>query len=838
MKKLSVKRVLIGGLCALSIGVRAELVQYLSAADAAWVDTDASSVVWHWFDQSGALNDAISSVNSVYFQPGATLNASGRPGLAFNASSLELFSATEKEAMLDFTGAAAGKSGFAVLIGFEVGAQPTDFCDLLGTTTLLSDSQGLMLRFLGGRAPLCVLGGTKLSSSGGTPPVGVPVVLAINYDAATGLLTLWNSQGDKTDSTIKAVGDFSNGSPFRIGRTNGGDSRSLNGLIGEVRVFDHALNSLEFQAAKADVVAAWGVDVVVPLVIAPNGFSALACDDAVSLDWYDSSQQDILAGYNVYRAVGTGPFERVASGVPDSRWLDTDVQTNTLYTYAVTAISIEGDESDLSREWPATLFVYPSAEEPPAVHTGSVVLNNNDGANTATKTWVFADLNSANPPIGGSVAEATGQFSGAGNLDASQFSLTVSSVMGWNTIDAQTAAINDTFGNYLAGLESGRVDGLRDGTLGADSRVVYADDDPATLGQGTPEALVYTVDAENLIWGDLYLLKMHFTLFGINDRCDVVIYDVSANELIAAYWDFATQTDSVSGDWKLDDGDMIIIGTGLSNGMNEFRVNTLELDVITDPSAPTPPAVPTGLTAVGGDGVINLDWNDSVEFDLAGYGVFRADSASATSYVNIANVSQSDYADTAVWNGVTYYYVVTAYDTDGLESGPGTEVSATPVGWVELAYDDFDAGWGRWTGPTANCVLSTNYAAGGSGQCVDINNQYTTSETWLFAPLNLTESDQLKVEFTFVTAAFDYSETFAVCYSPDSGRSWVDLREYTNGVDFVRYNRYDMDDAHGNALIVDRSGVAFTDNALIKFQSRANQNADHLYIDNVRISVK
>ena len=46
------------------------------------------------------------------------------------------------------------------------------------------------------------------------------------------------------------------------------------------------------------------------------------------------------------------------------------------------------------------------------------------------------------------------------------------------------------------------------------------------------------------------------------------------------------------------------------------------------------------------------------------------------------------YLDENVINSTTYYYYVTAIYPDGTESGPTITVSATPVEWVELWFDD------------------------------------------------------------------------------------------------------------------------------------------------------
>ncbi|NIO81063.1 MAG: hypothetical protein GTN53_10675, partial [Candidatus Aminicenantes bacterium] len=98
----------------------------------------------------------------------------------------------------------------------------------------------------------------------------------------------------------------------------------------------------------------------------------------------------------------------------------------------------------------------------------------------------------------------------------------------------------------------------------------------------------------------------------------------------------------------------------------------------TTPVCPPPePDPPTGLVAAAGEVFVDLDWADNTEPDLASYNVKRSTTTGGP-YTQIANVTASAYTDNNVTAGTTYYYVVTAVDTDSYESGNSNEASATP----------------------------------------------------------------------------------------------------------------------------------------------------------------
>ncbi|MFD2090801.1 fibronectin type III domain-containing protein, partial [Blastococcus deserti] len=86
----------------------------------------------------------------------------------------------------------------------------------------------------------------------------------------------------------------------------------------------------------------------------------------------------------------------------------------------------------------------------------------------------------------------------------------------------------------------------------------------------------------------------------------------------------------------------------------------------------TPPAAPTGLTAVRGDGRVSLSWTANTEADLASYRILRDG-------VEIAAVTARTYTDTGLINDRTYSYTLVAVDTSGNRSTQSAPVSATPT---------------------------------------------------------------------------------------------------------------------------------------------------------------
>ncbi len=86
-----------------------------------------------------------------------------------------------------------------------------------------------------------------------------------------------------------------------------------------------------------------------------------------------------------------------------------------------------------------------------------------------------------------------------------------------------------------------------------------------------------------------------------------------------------------------------------------------------------------------------LQWDPNSESDLAGYNLYRSTSSgSGYSKVNSSLISSPCFTDDSILLGVTYYYVCTAVNISGLESGHSNEVSymSGPLNTPPVAISD------------------------------------------------------------------------------------------------------------------------------------------------------
>jgi fibronectin type 3 domain-containing protein len=159
--------------------------------------------------------------------------------------------------------------------------------------------------------------------------------------------------------------------------------------------------------------------------------------------------------------------------------------------------------------------------------------------------------------------------------------------------------------------------------------------------------------------------------------------------------------------------------TGLTNGIKYFYVvsavnsggeSANSSEVNATPTAPaSPPATPTGLQATAGNAQVSLSWNAST--GATSYNVKRSTANGGPFSATLASPAVTNYIDTTVTNGTTYYYVVSAVNASG-ESANSAQASATPTGPVANVTISIDP---TKTKPISPWIYGINFYSGITG---------------------------------------------------------------------------------------------------------------------------
>jgi len=264
---------------------------------------------------------------------------------------------------------------------------------------------------------------------------------------------------------------------------------------------------------------------------------------------------------------------------------------------------------------------------------------------------------------------------------------------------------------------------------------------------------------------------------------------------------------------------------GVDSVFGYGRINAAAAIAATPPlvNDTTPPAAPTGLSATAGVLRVDLSWNASPEADLAGYAVFRSANGSSFAEVTTGLLSSPSFADTAVFDGVTYSYFVVAEDTAGNVSAASGSVSATPLAPppppepVVLFADGFESGnltAGGWVRQNTNSFTSTAAAFSGSWGARVLRS------SWIERSISTAGHSDIEVRFARRTAGLDNNEwLFAEWWN---GSAWTVI-EQTRATSF------------GESVLGLPSDAANRSNFRIRFRTNANRNDEWADLDLVEV---
>jgi hypothetical protein len=223
------------------------------------------------------------------------------------------------------------------------------------------------------------------------------------------------------------------------------------------------------------------------------------------------------------------------------------------------------------------------------------------------------------------------------------------------------------------------------------------------------------------------------------------------------------------------------------NGVGEGPLSTEAAATPVAPPPPPPPTVPgaPALTATGGNGIVHLSWNAPANggSTISNYKIYKdTTSGSETMLTTLGNVASFD--DTAVSNGTTYYYKVSA--VNGVGEGPlSTEAAATPASPPSLVTHITSLnGYGQiglftWTSyADVNVADQNGHPVSGVTVTFAVTGGTTTTRTCTTNSTGYCSTKKSKVSVSLSQPSVTYTTTNLVKTSTtwDGGRWAVTLR--------------------------------------------------------------
>jgi fibronectin type 3 domain-containing protein/regulation of enolase protein 1 (concanavalin A-like superfamily) len=493
------------------------------------------------------------------------------------------------------------------------------------------------------------------------------------------------------------------------------------------------------------------------LPVVPNGLTASSGNAQVSLAWSAASG---ATSYRVKRATSRqGPYTTIATGVTTTSYTDTTAVNNTLYCYRVSAANASGETANS-----ALAAAYPSSV-PPAAPTGvtaetktatriDIAWNASPGAasynvkrattsggpyttiatGAGTTFLSYADTSAASGTTYHYVVSSVNSLGEGGN--SSQTTATTFDALpapwsygpvAYPTTPPYATLSGNTFTVRGAGLDIGSnadAFGFAYLSMTGNGTITARYASRSNYSQLNKSGLMMR---ENLTGGSRHVFMMldgnNNTNFASRATAGgtTALAGGTASQTVPRWLRIVRSGDTFTGyrssdgvSWTQQGSVTIAMNSTIYVGFavcsrNSGKLDTATFDNVTAPGWPpvVPPPAPTGLTATAGNADVDLSW--SASSGATSYNVKRA-TVSGGPYTNVATgVTATSYTNTGLTNGTTYYYVVSAVNTNG-ESANSTEATATPV-----APPPAPTGVSATTASTSQINLTWSTASGATG---------------------------------------------------------------------------------------------------------------------------
>jgi fibronectin type 3 domain-containing protein len=525
-------------------------------------------------------------------------------------------------------------------------------------------------------------GAIRLDNPTSSDITGVKVVVTIGSKT----YGLWSNLTVKASGTmvLTETGSSKNsenfdGSDFPPNSYNGGNTTSCanSGAIPNVQVtvggvttsyldagqvlntsgvdISHCLNG-KFVSGRMDESHPWvqigSANVTAPS--APQSLAATAGSGSVSLTWSPpaSNGGTAITGYDVYRGTSAGGESAtpVASNVSGTSFTDTGLTNGTTYYYKVAAVNSAGVSAQSGETSATPEQVQANAPSAPQSLTATA------GSGSVRLSWTAPASNGGSPITGYNVYRGTS----AGGESATPLATNVTT-----TSFTDPTVSNGTKYYYTVAAVN---------AVGTSPQSAEASATPQATAPSTPTALVAS--------GGNGRVTLSWAVPASDGGSPITGYNVYRGTSAGGESATPVATNVPSNSFT---------DTNVTNGSTYYykvaAVNAVgpspqSAEASATPSQPaTAPSAPTGLTATAANGSVKLSWSPPASNGgaaVTGYDLYRGTTPGGEASTPVAtSITGTNFTDTGLTNGTTYYYTVTAVNAVGMSPQSG-EASATP----------------------------------------------------------------------------------------------------------------------------------------------------------------
>ncbi len=470
-------------------------------------------------------------------------------------------------------------------------------------------------------------------SAAGTVAPSAPTGLRVVGVASGAVALAWNGTDEPVTGYVIERSRRSGGPFAQVAGPIGGTSYTDAGLTNGVRYWYRirAVDAAGARSSPSATVDAVPVDTGKPapptfLVKEPLG-------DRVRFSWGRSPSSNVV-GYRVLRSrTAGGPYGDISGLIGATSFTDGPLPAAVPHYYVVVAEDASGVRSIPSTEERYTV--------PPSAPTGL-------RADQVTESSATLRWDDTNQPVVGWVVSrrlGSGSYAVVGRTATPSFR-------------DGGLELGHTY-TYIVQAEAA------DGTLSAASAelVVVPRDGPPTAPTGLQVADTGAGGQLRVLWA-------------ANPEPDVVIYRVERASGTTGWTTIATLGTTTYLDGGLTDGTTYRYRVSAIDRVGNVSPPSTEASGV--PSDQTPPPPPSGVLVRSWPTYLDVVWSQSL--GATGYRVYRSTSPAGPYEPVSGRLTNRTFRDTDVDRGVTYHYVVHAFDAAGNDSGPSQAAAATFLG--------------------------------------------------------------------------------------------------------------------------------------------------------------